>query len=345
MQLQTFKPNKNAGSLAVKGGMKYVLKRTDGGQPEWIKPWHDSDFWLDFQPAIDYFEYIRQQDQLVGMRAAAAAAAGKAGEGSSSMDDWDLTRNDADADDWDFDNVSNTTTGSSAVLPDVQFEQAQVNVMSSQDGEEVVFSFTGQEDAETNRPWENQQQDSQTTTPAEAFSSSESSELLNDGTETQEHPSAVPAPTTEISETDPHEDKAKITLMEWQPPQLVPLPGGWLSGIERWEFLPDHPPHVPKSLSQQLQHLKAVLRAAEQTATTVTANDNNYANVSVESQSEAEAAPDESGMSKEQAQPDLKEAVGKLLQRCDEVGDSLHQHDSAALTARAAQQEKEKLWE
>lgn len=44
----------DAGHLLNKGGVKFVLKRTDGSQPEWIKPSHHTDFFLDFSPVIDY---------------------------------------------------------------------------------------------------------------------------------------------------------------------------------------------------------------------------------------------------------------------------------------------------
>lgn len=46
------------GSLELRGGIKAVLKRTDGGQPEWIKAGqhNNGDFFLDFQPVINHFE-------------------------------------------------------------------------------------------------------------------------------------------------------------------------------------------------------------------------------------------------------------------------------------------------
>lgn len=41
------------GFLERSGGLKFVLKRSDGSPPEWIKPGNNADFWLDFGLAID----------------------------------------------------------------------------------------------------------------------------------------------------------------------------------------------------------------------------------------------------------------------------------------------------
>jgi len=43
-----------AGHLLDRGGIKFVLKRADGYQPEWIKPSNHHDFFLDFSEAIEY---------------------------------------------------------------------------------------------------------------------------------------------------------------------------------------------------------------------------------------------------------------------------------------------------
>eukprot|EP00890_Picochlorum_soloecismus_P003073 jgi/Picsp_1/3767/NSC_06602-R1_expressed protein [Chlorella variabilis] len=43
-----------AGHLLDRGGIKFVLKRADGYQPEWIKPSSHHDFFLDFSDAIEY---------------------------------------------------------------------------------------------------------------------------------------------------------------------------------------------------------------------------------------------------------------------------------------------------
>lgn len=42
------------GHLQHQGGLKFVLKRADGGQPEWIKPSNHHDFYIDFTPAAQY---------------------------------------------------------------------------------------------------------------------------------------------------------------------------------------------------------------------------------------------------------------------------------------------------
>lgn len=49
------------GFLESRGGLKFVLKRSDGGQPEWIKPANNADFWLDFEPSIAALTAIKQK--------------------------------------------------------------------------------------------------------------------------------------------------------------------------------------------------------------------------------------------------------------------------------------------
>lgn len=64
------------GILELHGGVKCVLRRTDHGQPEWIKGGHhnNADFFLDFGPAIKLFERERRKAQAVAIAAARAAA-------------------------------------------------------------------------------------------------------------------------------------------------------------------------------------------------------------------------------------------------------------------------------
>ncbi|KAI3438818.1 hypothetical protein D9Q98_001235 [Chlorella vulgaris] len=63
------------GVLALRGGIKCVLKRTDGGQPEWIKAGHhnSADFFLDFSPVINRFERRRREAQAAALAKARAA--------------------------------------------------------------------------------------------------------------------------------------------------------------------------------------------------------------------------------------------------------------------------------
>ncbi|PRW58962.1 Pyruvate phosphate dikinase,PEP pyruvate-binding [Chlorella sorokiniana] len=76
------------GALEVKGGIKCVLRRTDHGQPEWIKAGqhNNADFFLDFQPAVAFFRRKRRAAQKAAIAAArtAAKAAGGRGRGRSS---------------------------------------------------------------------------------------------------------------------------------------------------------------------------------------------------------------------------------------------------------------------
>lgn len=64
------------GALELRGGVKCVLKRTDGGQPEWVKAGaHNSnDFFLDLQPVIHHFERKRRVVQAAAFAQARAAA-------------------------------------------------------------------------------------------------------------------------------------------------------------------------------------------------------------------------------------------------------------------------------
>ena len=52
-----------AGFLEQCGGLKFVFKRTDGCQPEWIKPGNNSDFWMDFSEPIAVFRQLREQEE------------------------------------------------------------------------------------------------------------------------------------------------------------------------------------------------------------------------------------------------------------------------------------------
>ena len=51
-----------AGHLLDRGGIKFVLKRADGYQPEWIKPSNHHDFFLDFSDAIEYLNPKPMED-------------------------------------------------------------------------------------------------------------------------------------------------------------------------------------------------------------------------------------------------------------------------------------------
>lgn len=51
-------------SLEHHGGVKFVLKRTDGGQPEWIKPHNHGDFFVDFSQAIQLFKAEKAAELL-----------------------------------------------------------------------------------------------------------------------------------------------------------------------------------------------------------------------------------------------------------------------------------------
>lgn len=64
------------GMLELRGGVKCVLRRTDHGQPEWIKagPHNNGDFFLDFTPAIQMFERRRRAVQAAAIAQAREAA-------------------------------------------------------------------------------------------------------------------------------------------------------------------------------------------------------------------------------------------------------------------------------
>ncbi|KAL4425473.1 hypothetical protein ABPG75_009489 [Micractinium tetrahymenae] len=64
------------GMLELRGGVKCVLRRTDHGQPEWIKagPHNNGDFFLDFSPAIQMFERRRRAVQAAAIAQAREAA-------------------------------------------------------------------------------------------------------------------------------------------------------------------------------------------------------------------------------------------------------------------------------
>jgi hypothetical protein len=83
--------------------------------------------------------------------------------------------------------------------------------------------------------------------------------------------------------------------------------------------------------------MQAVLRAAERESTTTT--------VSVPAPSASEEERQEAERENEEAKRVQREAIAELLQRCEAVEDTLHKYDAAALAAKAAQQEKENLWE
>ncbi|GAB4816934.1 hypothetical protein N2152v2_003980 [Parachlorella kessleri] len=95
-----------AGVLEETGaGLPFVLKRTDGGHPEWVKKQHHHDFFLDLSQAIDFFAKRREEEGeeeeaavaaavTAGAAAAAATAAPPRQEWFSSwgLDEWDWGR-------------------------------------------------------------------------------------------------------------------------------------------------------------------------------------------------------------------------------------------------------------
>jgi hypothetical protein len=68
------------GFLEEHGGVKFVLKRSDGGQPEWIKPANNADFWVDFSEPIALYRKLRLASEKLGMAAAASALAASSAE-------------------------------------------------------------------------------------------------------------------------------------------------------------------------------------------------------------------------------------------------------------------------
>jgi hypothetical protein len=83
------------GFLEDRGGIKYVLKRSDGGQPEWIKPGNNADFWLDFGPAIAEFAAIKQEleeGQLMKEQQASQGLASLGAPDVDSIDEWEWVR-------------------------------------------------------------------------------------------------------------------------------------------------------------------------------------------------------------------------------------------------------------
>jgi len=68
------------GFLEEQGGVKFVLKRSDGGHPEWIKPANNSDFWLDFSEPIALYRKLRLASEKMGTAAAASALAASSAE-------------------------------------------------------------------------------------------------------------------------------------------------------------------------------------------------------------------------------------------------------------------------
>lgn len=68
------------GFLEEQGGVKFVLKRSDGGHPEWIKPGNNSDFWVDFSEPIALYRKVRLASEKLEFEAAASALASSSAE-------------------------------------------------------------------------------------------------------------------------------------------------------------------------------------------------------------------------------------------------------------------------
>ncbi|PSC76234.1 Pyruvate phosphate dikinase,PEP pyruvate-binding [Micractinium conductrix] len=134
------------GFLELRGGVKCVLRRTDHGQPEWIKAGqhNNGDFFLDFAPAIKMFERRRRAVQAAAIaqareaavaaaRAAAAAVFEKAaadrakaaGEASRNVKEW---ANMLESDEWgdtDIEALVKEAVPSAAPMPDALEEEKE----------------------------------------------------------------------------------------------------------------------------------------------------------------------------------------------------------------------------
>lgn len=83
------------GFLEERGGLKFVLKRSDGGQPEWIKPHNNSDFWLDFSEPIAVYQRIQAKVEAAAALAARQLITGPDTESllaADSLDAWGWAR-------------------------------------------------------------------------------------------------------------------------------------------------------------------------------------------------------------------------------------------------------------
>jgi hypothetical protein len=83
------------GVFAAGGGVKFVVRRADGGQPEWVKPGHNADWFVDFSPATRLFAAQRDAAAAAATAAALGAAAGGDEESlaaANSLDEWGWAR-------------------------------------------------------------------------------------------------------------------------------------------------------------------------------------------------------------------------------------------------------------
>lgn len=65
-----------------------MVKRTDGGAPEWIKPAHNSDFFVDFGQAIRLFERRRLAQQQAAIAASLGVDVDPAAEEPGILESW-----------------------------------------------------------------------------------------------------------------------------------------------------------------------------------------------------------------------------------------------------------------
>jgi hypothetical protein len=253
--------------LKQRGGIKFVVRRTDGGAPEWIKPNDHSDFWLDFGPAIDIFNGLLRSGQAERV-------------------------DEHDGDD--------TTPSEGKVV-----NNAKPTVMTSQEALEAI-------DGLEEWSW------------AVALSQENMDEDKEESTSDDD---------SFGQEIDAKNEKHAEAPM-----------AQWVSAIDRWEVLGNSPPRQPPSLSRQVQHLRAILLAAQASELPVLPSDEaSHSDLNRDNAGQTMQQQDLHGREKEIERAKL---AADLLVRCEDVDDSfLQSYDAAALTARHAQQERERLWE
>lgn len=87
-----------SGFLRYQGGIKFVLKRTDGGHPEWIKPSDHADFFVDFAQPIKLFQALNSGAEEAALASSLGLPDGAFGPkersaaAADSIDDWGWAR-------------------------------------------------------------------------------------------------------------------------------------------------------------------------------------------------------------------------------------------------------------
>jgi hypothetical protein len=294
------------GFLEERGGLKFVLKRSDGGQPEWIKPGNNADFWVDFAEPIALYTKIKMESEKIEKATQASALAAASAEALTST-------------------ITSTTTteekegGEEAVKPTTFTEEdlstiavdsldawgwARAMALSSRD---IIGSSSGES------------------------SSGEEEEGNNDNNSLAAMNTENNADLGTSSNTTVVDEKEEEKEEEEEDVQ----PTGWLAAVSSWEAIGDYPAQPSFSLSKQVQQLRLILSAAQHHVHT-TENENTSSPTALttfEIETEKE----------KQAQ--RAQQVAALLSRCHEVDETLQTYDTASLEARRAQQEKERLWE